>query len=52
MKNKIYSKTLYDTVKLYLDHVELKTNGKNKIYLKNTSIYSEQSVFQLFNYKN
>ena len=52
MKKKVYSKTLYDTVKLYLNNENIKANKINKIYLKNTSIYSDQSVFQLFNYEN
>lgn len=49
-KNKIYSKTLYDIVKLYI--LEYNIDAKDKKYLNNTSIYSNQSIFELFNYEN
>ena len=57
MKKKIYSKTLYDIVKLYLfnDNININldnNNNNNKSYLVNTSIYSNQSVFKLLNYEN
>lgn len=52
MRNKLYSKTLYDIVKLYKNDDSVNLNPKYKIYLKNTSLYSDQSVFQLFNYEN
>jgi hypothetical protein len=52
MKNKLYSKTLYDMVKLYISDDETGLEKIDKNYLKNTSLYSDQSVFQLFNYEN
>ena len=49
-KNFIYKKTLYDIVKLYINNQNI--TNENKIYLNNTSIYSNQSIFQIFNYEN
>lgn len=52
IKNKLYSKTLYDIVKLYINENDVNLEKIQKIYLKNTSLYSDQPVFQLFNYEN
>lgn len=52
LKNKVYSKTLYDSVKLYYLNPNTESNIKQKKYLSNTSIYSDQSIFQIFNYEN
>ncbi len=46
-ENIIKKKTLYDVVKLYIN-----SSKQNKTYLVNTSIYSNQSIFQIFNYDN
>ena len=54
-RNIIYKKTLYSIVKLYINNVNNNLNNlnnSNKIYLTNTSIYSNQSVFQIYNYEN
>jgi len=52
MKKLIYSKTLYDIVKLYINNNEPIVNSNNKVYLNNTSIYSNQSIFQIYNFEN
>ena len=44
--------TLYDIVKLYIDTKDKNITKKEKIYLNNTSIYSDQSIFQIYNYQN
>lgn len=52
----IKNKTLYDIVKLYKKSNTSNNNEnydlKKKIYLNNTSIYSNQSVFQIYNFEN
>ena len=55
-RDEIKNRTLYDIVKLYIDDND-DDNSKNitknkKIYLNNTSIYSDQSIFQIYNYQN
>ena len=51
-KKKIYSKTLYDIVKVFIYEYDVNTKTNTKTYLSNTSIYSNQSVFELFNFEN
>lgn len=51
-KKEIYSKTLYDVVKLYNYQNLINGNQKNKIYLNNTSIYYNQSIFEILNFEN
>lgn len=48
--NELKNKTLYDITKLYID--DGNNLKKEKIYLNNTSIYSNQSIFQIYNYEN
>lgn len=50
VKNILCKKTLYDIVKLYVGINN--NNSNNKRYLTNTSIYSNQPIFQIYNYKN
>lgn len=50
VKNILYKKTLYDIVKLYTSIDD--NNLNNKRYLTNTSIYYNQSIFQIYNYEN
>ena len=52
LRNKIYSKTLYDIVKLYESDYDIKRDNYTKKYLNYTSIYSNQSIFEIFNYEN
>lgn len=52
IKNDIRTKTLYDIVKLYNSETLINTGQKNKTYLNNTSIYSNQSVFGILNFEN
>lgn len=50
---KLLSKyTLYDIVKIYKKPIDEKNLKNKKIYLDNTTIYSNQSIFQIYNYKN
>jgi hypothetical protein len=48
----LYSKPLYEIVKVYISVQDIKTNIYRKNYLINTSLYSNQQVFQIFNYEN
>jgi hypothetical protein len=50
-RNILHEKTLYDIVKLYISIDD--NNMKNeKKYLTDTSIYSNQPIFQIYNYEN
>ena len=51
-KNILYKKTLYDIVKLYIGNSNSNIINNDKIYLNDTSIYSNQSIFQIYNYEN
>lgn len=51
-RESIKKRTLYDVVKLYIGSKDKNITKKEKIYLNNTSIYSNQSIFQIYNYQN
>lgn len=50
-RNILYKKTLYDIVKLYKG-INNDNMRNEKKYLTDTSIYSNQPIFQIYNYEN